>query len=313
MMNIYQTIDEIKLQGPSAIALGAFDGLHRGHCSVIGGAVNSPWTPSVFTFCEDPSKLLSGKTEYLMTGEDKREALQKMGVQNLFQVEFASVKEMEPEDFFSEVLVKRCRAAMLTCGEDFRFGRNASGNTALLRELCRKNNIQLRICPPALEGGRVISSTAIRQALGEGRVELANRMLGHAFYFTLPVVDGNRIGRTLGTPTINQVLPEGFIRPKFGVYAAMVRLNGSCHWGVANIGTKPTIGKYDPLAETWIGEFSGDLYGKRVRLELVGFIREERKFASLEELKAEILRNASAAREMTEAYLAGGACQPLSR
>lgn len=250
--------------------------------------------------------MLEGKTEYLMTQEDKRESLEKLGIRNLFQVDFASVKDMDPEQFFCEILVGRCNAAMLTCGEDFRFGKGAEGDIRLLEKLCRKEGIQLKVCPPAMEDGVVISSTEIRLALKNGEIQRANRMLGHAFGFTLPVSTGNRIGRTLGTPTINQWLPEGFIRPKFGVYAAVVFLKGEYHWGVANIGTKPTIGKYDPLAETWIGEFSGDLYGKRIRLELLGFLREEKKFNSLEELKAEILKNAEEARKMVAGYLEGG-------
>ena len=304
-MKTYEGIAQIRGGAPCAVALGAFAGLHRGHQVVIREAVNSPWIPSVFTFSQDPSQILEGKTEYLMTQEDKREALEKLGVKNLFQVDFSQLRDMEPEAFFSEILVGRCGAALLSCGENFRFGRGARGDVSLLENLCRERGVLLRVSPPAREGGEVISSTAIRQALKQGELPLANKMLGHPFGFTLPVTTGNQIGRTLGTPTINQILPKGFLLPKFGVYASLVLLEGEYHWGVTNIGTKPTVGKYDPLAETWIGGFQGDLYGKRVRLALLAFLREERKFSSLEELKGEILRNAQTARDIVEAYLAG--------
>ena len=302
-MNIYNETTDIKIEKASAVALGAFDGLHLGHMKVIGEAVRSRFEPSVFTFEEDPSKFTKGRAEYLITKEDKLKALEKSGVRNLFSFDFQKIRELPPERFFTEILIGKCRAAMLTCGENFRFGKGAAGDTQLLEKLCRENGVTLKICDPVNLQGEIISSTGIRAALKNGDVKAANRMLGHHFYFTQPVIGGNRIGRTLGTPTINQLLPEGFVKPKFGVYAALVDIDGDKHWGVANIGTKPTVGKYDPLSETWIGEFKGDLYGRKIRIELLDFIREEKKFDSLDALKAEIMRNAEIARALAEPYL----------
>ena len=302
-MNIFNKIEEINCKDKCAVALGSFDGIHLGHRAVIENVCKSEFVPSVFTFERNPSEFLEGRAEYLMTDVDKQEVLKDLGVKNLFSVDFNSVKNMEPQLFFEEILLKRCNAGLISCGGNFRFGKKALGNVELLKELCDKYNIQLVVSDFVSTGTEVISSTAIREALKNGDAGKAGKMLGRPFGFTLPVGEGNRIGRTLGTPTINQELPKGFVKPKFGVYAAVVTVDGNRHWGVTNIGVKPTVGKYDPLAETWIGEFDGDLYGQSIKLEILEFIRAEKKFSSLEELKDEIYRNAETAQKIVEAYL----------
>lgn len=302
-MKIFREIEKLNTEKGTAVALGAFDGLHLGHQAVIAAATGSGLTPAVFTFEEDPSEVLEDKAEYLLTKEDKYCELESLGVEVLYSVDFEALRTMEPEDFFGKVLLEACGAKLIACGADFRFGRRARGNVKLLQKLCQEHGVELCVVDTVTVDGVEASSTEIRRALHEGDVKLAEKLLGRPFYFTLPVSGGNRIGRTLGTPTINQVLPKSFIKPLFGVYAAIVHVDGERHWGVCNIGVKPTVGKYDPLAETWIGEFSGDLYGKELKLELIGFIRTERKFSSLEELKDEIHKNAETARNMAKNYL----------
>lgn len=302
-MKIFRDVEKLNSKKPVAVALGAFDGLHVGHQAVIRAAVESGFAPAVFTFEDDPSETLENMAEYLLTKEDKYRELENMGVELLWSVSFAKLRSMEAEDFFYKVILEACGAKFITCGGDFRFGRLARGNVKLLRKLCDENGVTLKIVDTVTVDGIEARSTDIRAALHEGDVALAEKLLGRPFYFTLPVTQGNRIGRTLGIPTINQVLPPHFIKPLFGVYAAIVHVDGKKHWGVCNIGVKPTIGKYDPLAETWIGEFSGDLYGRELKLEIIGFIRPERKFDSLDELKDEILKNAETARNMAENYL----------
>ena len=302
-MKIFRDVEKLNSEKATAVALGAFDGLHVGHQAVIGAAVESGYTPAVFTFEDDPSETLEHMAEYLLTHEDKYREMENLGVEVLWSVSFAKLRSMEAEDFFYKVLMEACGAKVLTCGGDFRFGRMARGNVKLLQKLCDENGMTLKVVDTVAVDGIEARSTAIRKAIREGEIELAAKLLGRPFYFTLPVTQGNRIGRTLGIPTINQVLPPHFIKPLFGVYAAIVHIDGKEHWGVCNIGVKPTIGTYDPLAETWIGDFSGDLYGRELKLELIGFIRPERKFTSLEELKGEILQNAETARKMAENYL----------
>lgn len=305
-MVIYRDINKIESKSGTAVAMGTFDGIHLGHREVISQVRGTPYVPSVFTFSENPAAVLKGGVPSLMTQEDKAYYISEMGILNLFSVDFKSVMNMDPEEFFREILIKRCRAEIISCGEDFRFGKNAAGNTDMLRELCAETGVELRIVPPVTIEGERISSTAIRAALAEGNAQMAAELLGRPFSFSLPVVTGNKIGRTLGTPTINQILPKELIKPKFGVYAVIVHIGREKHWGVCNIGVKPTIGKYDPLAETWIGEFEGDLYGSNLRVEVLDFIRPEKKFDSLDELKDEIFRNAETARKTVEKFLSKG-------
>ena len=146
-----------------------------------------------------------------------------------------------------------------------------------------------------------MSSTRIRAAVEAADIPLANRLLGRPFGFSLEVIHGNHIGTGLGTPTINQAIPDNFVLPKFGVYASWVRVGGKYFAGVTNIGLKPTVGSDRVLSETWMPDFSGDLYGKRVRLFLLRFLRPEKKFGSLQELKEEISKNTRQAKEIARA------------
>ena len=303
-MQIYTSLDSInKQKKTTAVALGAFDGLHLGHQKVINQVIGLNFEPSVFTFSEDPSKSLSGKTEYLMTQEDKLSTLELMGVENLFDVNFSDVKDLSPEEFFYDVLLDKCAVGMISCGDDFRFGKKAKGDVTLLKELCEKNGIKLKICPPVMLENEVIHSTRIRTALKEGNARLAEKLLGRPFGFTLEVIKGNALGRTIGIPTINQRLPDGFVLPKFGVYAALVHIDGKIFFGTCDIGVKPTVGSDIPLAETWIADFSGDLYGKKLKLDILDFIRPEKKFDSLDDLRDEIKRNAVVSKEICSNYL----------
>ena len=213
------------------------------------------------------------------------------GISTLYSLDFAQVRDWQAEDFVRQVLFAACNARRLCCGEDFRFGKGAAGDVALLRSLCQEAGVELYVVPPVEDGGEKVSSTRIRKAVEAGDIPTANRLLGRPFGFSLEVIHGNHIGTGLGTPTINQAIPEGFVLPRFGVYASWCRVGGQFFYGVTNVGVKPTVGSDKVLAETWMPEFSGDLYGKRVRVFLLEFLRPERKFASLEELKAAITYN----------------------
>ncbi|WP_322199823.1 riboflavin biosynthesis protein RibF [Acutalibacter intestini] len=281
-------------QPPCGLALGGFDGLHRGHMAVIQATLEGPDQPAVFTFSAPPS----GEA-MVLTAADKKKLLAAAGVERVYSAEFSALKTMEAASFVETLLFEKINARRLCCGEDFRFGRGAAGDVGLLRELCQKHGVGLTVLPPVSEDGEKISSSRIRRAVERGDIPTANRLLGRPFGFQLEVIHGNHIGTGLGTPTINQALPENFVRPRFGVYAAWCLVEGHPHFGVCNIGVKPTVGSDRVLAETWMPEFSGDLYGERVRVELVEFLRPERKFDSLEELKAAIQANGEQARALT--------------
>lgn len=297
-MNIIRTLEEIEPSVPCSLALGTFDGLHRGHRAVIAAACEAGTVPleaGVFTFQSSPS----GEPAVL-TQRDKEKLLASMGVSRLYSMEFSSLRDLPPEAFVRQILFERCRAERLCCGEDFRFGKNAAGTVELLKKLCREAGVELKVSPPVLEVGEKISSTAIRRAVEKGDIPRANRLLGRPFGFSLEVIHGNHIGTGLGIPTINQALPEGFVLPPFGVYASWAKVEDRYFFGVTNIGVKPTVGSDRVLSETWLPQFSGDLYGRRVRLFLLSFIRPERKFNSLEELKAEVSENARQAKTLAE-------------
>ena len=160
--------------------------------------------------------------------------------------------------------------------------------------------MELSVTPPVSVAGETVSSTRIRACLEQGDVQQAGQLLGRPFGYDFEVTHGRQLGRTWGTPTINQPFPAGYVLPRFGVYASLVEVEGQKYYGVTNIGVKPTVGSDCALSETWIPEFSGDLYGKKVPVELLDFIRPERKFDSLDQLKNEILENGVLARKIAE-------------
>lgn len=288
-------------EGELAAALGSFDGLHLGHRQVIGNTLSAPGLrPAVITFQQNPSVSLQKKpVPLLTTNEQKLALLEEMGVEVVYLLSFEQIRDMEPEDFV-EALYRICRVRALSCGFNFRFGKNGRGDAGLLKELCREKGISLSVTPPVSVAGETVSSTRIRACLEQGDVQQAGQLLGRPFGYDFEVTHGRQLGRTWGTPTINQPFPAGYVLPRFGVYASLVEVEGQKYYGVTNIGVKPTVGSDCALSETWIPEFSGDLYGKKVPVELLDFIRPERKFDSLDQLKNEILENGVLARKIAE-------------
>lgn len=288
-------------EGELAAALGSFDGLHLGHRQVIGNTLSAPGLrPAVITFQQNPSVSLQKKpVPLLTTNEQKLALLEEMGVEVVYLLSFEQIRDMEPEDFV-EALYRVCRVRALSCGFNFRFGKNGRGDAGLLKELCREKGMELSVTPPVSVAGETVSSTRIRACLEQGDVQQAGQLLGRPFGYDFEVTHGRQLGRTWGTPTINQPFPAGYVLPRFGVYASLVEVEGQKYYGVTNIGVKPTVGSDCALSETWIPEFSGDLYGKKVPVELLDFIRPERKFDSLEQLKNEILENGGLARKIAE-------------
>jgi len=303
-MQVIQSTNEIKeyfAGRKTAVALGAFDGLHIGHRAVIRRAVESGFLPVVFTFRNDPMEVLGGPVRYLTTVEERLCILESWGVQAVVMIDFAEVVNW-PAERFVEMLFQELRAQVLSCGNDFRFGRRAAGTVDTLREACASHGAVLHVTRSVLWQGETVSATRIRDALEKGDAKAAAAMLGRPFGFEFEVVHGNHLGRTIGIPTINQHFPERFVLPRFGVYATAVHVGGAVYGGVTNVGVKPTVGSDRALAETWILDFAGDLYGSTLRLELLEFIRDEQKFPNLEALRERILEDAAAARVCFESY-----------
>ncbi|HCW80691.1 MAG TPA: riboflavin biosynthesis protein RibF [Ruminococcaceae bacterium] len=288
-------------KGESAVALGSFDGLHAGHRKVISSAVECEkegLLPTVLTFAENPKKAAGGFGGLLLSQEEKIHLLEKMGIKQLYLLNFESVKDMAPEDFVREVLSSTCKAKKACCGFNFTFGRGGTAGSGDLRRLGRRCGIETSIAQAVLEGGTPVSSTRIRSLIKQGHTEEAARMLGRPFGYESPVIAGQKLGRKLGTPTLNQAVPADFVLPKLGVYASSVTTGSKVYCGVTNVGVKPTVGSRAVLAETWMPHYKGpDLYGCTVRVGLLKFLRPERKFPDLERLGEEIKRNGEQAEE----------------
>lgn len=282
----------------TAVALGYFDGVHLGHKKVIDLAVQCKeqgLTPVVFTFSNTPKK--GDELLQLLTVEQRALKLKELGVEILYIVDFDDVKNLTPEEFVEKVVKNVFNAKKVFCGFNYHFGKNGAGNCEDLKNLCNKHGIQAEVTEPVVVGDEIISSTLIRKLLKQGDIKKANQLLGYDFGYNSIAVTGNRIGTKMGTPTINQVIPANAVLPQYGVYASKVTLEGKIYTGVTNIGVKPTIsGGNAPLCETWLPEYKGgELYGKMIDVRIKEFIRPERKFKSLDELKSAIFKDAEIA------------------
>ncbi|MBE6837584.1 MAG: bifunctional riboflavin kinase/FAD synthetase [Ruminococcus sp.] len=279
----------------TVVALGVFDGVHSGHRTVINEAVSfkeKGFLPVAFTF-KTPSVFKKGeKLQAILSDSIKAERLLRLGCEAVISPDFNELKNLSPEDFVKEILVEKLKAGVVVCGDDFRFGKNAQGNCETLKELGKKLDFEVKVVEPFMVSGEVLSSTMLRELIKNGEISKANRLLCENYELELEVVYGAQIGRTWNFPTINQIFPEGQVVVKFGVYCSRVLIDGVWYNGVTNVGVKPTVNeKSEPLAETFIMDYTGDLYGKKLRLSLYEFIREEKKFQSLDELKEEIAKN----------------------
>ncbi|MEE1239377.1 MAG: riboflavin biosynthesis protein RibF [Acutalibacteraceae bacterium] len=271
-----------------AIALGTFDGLHKGHMAVLSLPEEMRKTAVVFPL--PPKAILSGEPCSIMTAEDKCTALKKIGIDEIFLLDFNEIKDMPPEDFL-RFLKEKFSPDLISCGFNYRFGKKAAGNTELLREFCRENGIKFNCCGAVNEGEEPISSTKIREYLKNGEIENANKLIAFPFSFTEEVVSGDRRGRMIGFPTVNQRYPSELIPIKFGVYKSKIIVDGVEYDGITNIGVRPTWQTDYIISETYIIGFSGDLYGKEITTVPTRFVRKEVKFSSVEELKKQIERD----------------------
>ena len=282
---------------PRSVALGLFDGLHPAHRQVILSAaadIEDGTSLSVYTF--DPSTLFTKTIDGLLCDAAEEEhLLNLLGVDELFRVDFATVQHLSPTDFVHKILKEQLGAVQVSCGYNYRFGYRGEGDTALLTALCAEEGIAVTVVPEVDIDGIPVSSTAIRAAIADGDMALTRRLLGRPYCLHTPVVEGQRLGNRLGFPTINQVFPDGFALPRFGVYASCVEIEGDTYPAVTNVGIRPTVGADTPLAETHIIGFTGDLYGISPRVYPLAYLRPEQKFASLEDLKAQIDRDVAAA------------------
>lgn len=287
------------------LALGNFDGLHRGHTKIIErirrGAAERGGTTLVLTFDPHPPRIVrpDKAPPLLMTLEQKIEGLAKAGVQGVAVVRFTQdLSRWDPETFVKAVLVDWLQVAEVWVGADFLFGRDRTGNFSLLRALGAQYGFRAEKIDPIRYKDFVVSSTRIRRLVGEGRVDEAGALLGHHFYIDGQVVRGAGRGRELGIPTANLSTRNELI-PPHGVYATTLTVDGVVHPSVTNIGTRPTFGDLAAtVVETHAFDFDRDLYDRLVRLGFVQRLRDERRFPDVDALKAQIDADVRRARRL---------------
>ena len=288
------------------IALGFFDGVHRGHGALLRRAAEEArrrgCTPAVFTFDRPPKEVITSiPCPLINSPEDRSDLVKRLyGIDEMLMVPFDDEMRTTPWDrFVTDILVGRYGAVHLVAGHDHHFGYKNQGSPELLREKCAELGLGCDIIPAVTLDGVTVSSTHIRKLLEEGGVETARAFLGHPHVLTQTVGHGRRLGRTIGVPTANLVAPPHVLLPKRGVYAAKVTLpDGRAFGGVTNVGIRPTVNHgQDVTVEPWILDFDGDLYGQKLRVEFFRRLRDERKFESLEALKTQIQCDAVRTRE----------------
>lgn len=284
---------------PTAIALGNFDGLHRGHQEVLKPILEgktsffSEFYPSVVTFDPHPRVFFTGERRQLLTPLDEKVAiLEKLGIKQLILLPFdQELAALSPKAFFEAILVQRLQAKQISIGQDFRFGYQRQGTAQTLRIFAAKFGISVNITAlKTCDANIRISSSLIRQGLAKGEIQQVNQMLGRSYALVGKVSKGKQIGRTIGFPTANLAIAPDKLLPRYGVYGGWVSLEGMTPpiLAAVNIGVKPTLGGLFPTVEVHLLDWQGDLYDQNLKVNLEIFIRPEQKFSGLNLLKQQI-------------------------
>ena len=295
--------------GPSAISIGVFDGVHRGHRSVIERllrrADRDGLVPTVLTFHPHPLAVVAPARapRLLTTVEQRIELLGGLGVQVVGILPFYRIRNMEPETFAQGVLAERLDARLVAVGTDFRFGHDRAGDLDTLRHVGERCGYQVAAVELLNEDDQPISSTRIRRLIAEGKVGEAADILGRPHEVRGRVVKGDGRGRTIGIPTANLETPDEIALPGDGVYAAWAVAGGSIHPAVVNVGTRPTFDGQARITEAHLLDFDGDLYGHPLALRFVSRLRGERRFESVDDLVTQIRADVETAREVLSGFV----------
>jgi riboflavin kinase/FMN adenylyltransferase len=304
LLKVFNTLEEAKNIPRCAIALGNFDGVHKGHQELISKTVETAKKhgikSAVFTFSNHPKNLIPGQKEVKnIIYQDEKEALiENLGVDYLYNIQFTEeILNTEPEDFVKKILVDKCNIAEAFCGFNYRFGYNAHGDVKTLKKCGKSFGFAVNTIPPVIIDGEVVSSTLIRSLIKSGEVDECYKYLGRYYDIGGEVVIGNRLGKSIGFPTSNICIDENMVTPPNGVYVTYCIYNKTVYPSVTNVGVKPTIGYYKKNVETHIFNFDKELYGKYIKVEFLKMMRDEVKFNSIEELVAQITRDCESAKD----------------
>lgn len=296
-MRIIHGTTKFEIEGKSAVAIGKFDGIHLGHQKLlecIMAQKKQGLKAVIFTFDPPPAVLFGAAPDKeLMTREEKRAAFELMGTDVL--IEFPLTYETAailPETFIEQLLCKQMHAAYIAAGTDVSFGAKGAGNAELLRRMEAKYGYEVQIIDKVCCDGKVVSSTFVREEVMAGHMEEAQRLLGTPYGIWGSVMHGNRLGRTMGMPTVNLMPPSNKLLPPKGVYYSEVYLEGRKYAGITNIGYKPTVSSEQQMGvETYIYDFEKEIYGVQIEVALLSFKRSEKRFQNTEELKKQMAKD----------------------
>lgn len=299
-MNIFSL--ENKSDAPCVIALGFFDGVHLGHRAVLKKATEQAKArgvlSAVFSFTDNKKEGKKSRLGKIYSAQRRCELISELGLDFAIMPDFSAFSSLSPEQFV-EILKNNFKACAFVCGKDFRFGKGAVGDTALLKELAAQCGIETYVVEDVVLDGENVSSTRIRKALSDGDIKTANKLLGRQYSIRSEVAHGKNIGSKVLYPTINQPFEDGDAILKFGVYASKTIYDGKEMPSVTNIGVCPTfLDERKPVSETYIIDADVNLYGKRVEVRLIDFLREEKRFESPEALKIQIEKDIEAAKNL---------------
>lgn len=294
-MIVFEKLEDINNIEPTVVALGNFDGIHKGHQEIISRTVKEAdaagLKSAVFTFSNHTSSILKNvpPVKNILYAEEKMRILEEMGVDYVFNIPFTEeILRMSPEEFIDRILVEKFNIREAYCGFNYSFGYKASGTPEVLMHEGLKRGLGIHVQEPYMIDGIIVSSTYIRQLIEEGRMEEVTKFMGRMYAISGEIVVGNKLGRTIGFPTCNTLVDDTMVTPPNGVYITTCTIDGITRQSVTNVGVKPTIGTYEKNIETHIFDFDEDVYGKQIRVDFIKHTRGEQKFDGVEALKKQI-------------------------
>lgn len=298
-MIIIENTTNFPLDGRSAVAIGKFDGIHLGHRKLLEKIIQQKekgYLATVFTFDTSAAAFFGGDDKELTTREEKRRLFARMGMDVLIEFPLNQETAATPPDVFvEEYIIRQMKAAYICAGMDVSFGQRGAGNYQLLQQYAAAGDYRIEIIDKVMAGGEEVSSTRVREAIRSGEMKLANEMLGTAYSLTGVVTHGRRLGRTIGMPTANLLPEKDKLLPPNGVYYSRVWYQDKVYKAISNIGCKPTVSAEMVLGvESYLYDFTEDIYGKEITVELLEFRRPEMKFADVEALKTQMEKDIQA-------------------
>ena len=277
----------------SVVALGFFDGVHSGHRDLLLHTVEEARRRGaralVLTFSERGSAGLKNSDKRILSEHRRYEIFEELGIDCVVLMDFSQVKSMPHDEFVRSIIIGRCNASAAVCGFNYRYGAGAKGNSETLCAQMTASGGGCIVCPAFMYEGDTVSASRIKKCLLDGEIELANKMLDSVFSIEGTVQHGKALGREMGVPTANIAYPDGAAAIMHGVYATRVRVDGALYGAVTNVGRRPTLDDGEFInCESHIINYDGNLYGKEIKVEFCKLLREEKRFSSVDELKAQI-------------------------